>query len=99
MAPAAATCFGKQATVAARVGLDRYGRTVARVTCAGADASADQVRSGMAWVFDRYAVDRALYAIQEEAKADRRGLWADSAPHCAIGVAVGKRGAPRRAYQ
>jgi endonuclease YncB( thermonuclease family) len=55
----AATCFGKPATVVpvvARGGLDSYGRTIARVACAGVDANADQVRGGMAWVFDRYAV-------------------------------------------
>lgn len=34
----------------------------------------------MAWVFDRYATDRTLYAIQDEARAARRGLWSDAAP-------------------
>jgi endonuclease YncB( thermonuclease family) len=37
---------------------DRNGRTLGRVWCAGIDANAEQVRRGMAWVFDRYVKDR-----------------------------------------
>ena len=48
---------------------DRYGRTVGRVECDGVDASAEQVRAGMAWVFDRYVKDRSLYKLQDAAKA------------------------------
>lgn len=76
-------CFRKPATlepVAAGGGLDRYGRTVARVTCAGIDANAGQVRAGLAWVFDRYALDRSLYDEQEGARTARRGLWQDDEP-------------------
>jgi endonuclease YncB( thermonuclease family) len=74
-----ALCFGKPAIVSVRT-TDRYGRTVARVECGGIDASAEQVRAGMAWVFDRYVADRALYAVQNEARAARRGLWGDGEP-------------------
>ncbi len=76
-------CFGKSAAilpVSAGGGVDRYGRTVARVTCDGADANSGQVRAGMAWVFDRYATDRRLYDEQEGARAARRGLWQDAGP-------------------
>ena len=59
---------------------DRYGRTVARVLCDVTDANAEQVRAGMAWVFDKYVTDRGLYAVQDEARAARRGLWADRDP-------------------
>lgn len=59
---------------------DRYGRTVARVACNGVDTSAEQVRAGMAWVFDRYVTDRSLYSLQDAARDARRGLWADPAP-------------------
>jgi endonuclease YncB( thermonuclease family) len=59
---------------------DRNGRTLGRVWCAGIDANAEQVRRGMAWVFDRYVKDRSLYPLQEDARAARRGLWADAAP-------------------
>ncbi len=72
-------CFGKIATLADK-GKDRYGRTLARVTCADIDANAEQVRRGMAWVYDRYVTDRGLYSIQDEARAAKRGLWADVNP-------------------
>jgi endonuclease YncB( thermonuclease family) len=72
-------CFKRQAVIRPQT-IDRYGRTVARVECEGVDASAEQVRTGMAWVFDRYVTDRALYPLQEEARAAQRGLWADPAP-------------------
>ncbi len=72
-------CFGREAVIEDR-GHDRYGRAIGRVSCGGIDTSAEQVRRGMAWVFDRYATDRTLYAIQDEARAARRGLWSDAAP-------------------
>lgn len=74
-----ALCFGQQAVIEDQ-GRDRYGRVIGRVGCAGIDANAEQVRRGMAWVFDRYAADRSLYALQDEARKARRGLWRDSAP-------------------
>jgi hypothetical protein len=35
---------------------------------------------GMARVFDRYVTDRTLYAVQDEVRGERRGLWADHEP-------------------
>ena len=73
-------CFHKSAQVRP-VSLDRYGRTVAHVTCDGHDASADQVRAGMAWVFVRYAAKGSpLYGLEREARVNRRGIWADADP-------------------
>ena len=72
-------CFGKTAVLDEK-GKDRYGRTLARVTCDGVDANAEQVRRGMAWVYDRYVTDKTLYAVQEEAKEERLGLWHDVKP-------------------
>lgn len=59
---------------------DRWGRAVGRVTCDGADANAAQVSRGMAWVYERYARDKTLYRLQDEARAAGRGLWADRHP-------------------
>jgi endonuclease YncB( thermonuclease family) len=68
-------CGGKPADIDV-VGKDRNGRTLGQVTCAGANANAEQVRRGMAWVFDRYVKpDSPLYALQTEARQARRGLW------------------------
>lgn len=72
-------CLGKPARVHARTS-HRYGRLVGQVTCAGTDANSEQVRRGMAWVFDRYAPAKSpLLAVQAEAQTARRGLWADQA--------------------
>ena len=73
-------CAAKTARVIEN-GVDRYGRTIARIVCDGVDANSEQVRRGMAWVFERYAPrTSALYALQGEARAIRRGLWSDPEP-------------------
>ena len=73
-------CSGKSAALDVR-NQDRYGRTLAQVTCAGTDANAEQVRRGYAWIFIRYARrDSPLYALQSEARAAHRGLWMDPSP-------------------
>jgi endonuclease YncB( thermonuclease family) len=72
---------GLRRATAETTGEDRFGRTLARVTCAGIDANSEQVRRGMAWVFIRYAPkDSPLYRVEAEARAERRGLWEDSDP-------------------
>ena len=53
---------------------------VSATTAASFDANAEHVRRGMAWVYDRHITDKSLYAVQEEAKAERRGLWHDDKP-------------------
>ena len=71
-------CFNKTTKLDDK-GKDRYGRTLARVYCDGVDANAEQVRRGMAWVFERYAPKGSpLYGVQAEARAARRGLWQDA---------------------
>lgn len=72
----ASLCFHELAEISAR-SLDRYGRTVADVGCRGADAGRYQVAQGMVWVFDRHVTVRSLYAVQQDAKRGRKGLWSD----------------------
>lgn len=78
-------CFRKEAKVETD-GKDRYGRSIGRIYCftpgvkTVVDANAEQVRRGMAWVFDRYVTDRTLYSLQDDARSARRGLWADQSP-------------------
>ena len=72
-------CFDKSAVIDVQ-DIDRYGRTVARVVCSGVDANAEQVKRGFAWVYDRYVKDRSLYAMQDLARQNNRGLWGDVAP-------------------
>lgn len=71
--------FGKNVRIVT-YGTDRFRRTLGRVYVGQQDVSAEQVRRGMAWVFDRYVTDYTLYPIQDEAKAAKRGLWADPHP-------------------
>jgi endonuclease YncB( thermonuclease family) len=88
-APEGGQAFGREARVQLRVlafskpatatvlDRDRYGRTVARVIVAGRDLSEEMVRAGLAWHFVRYSPDRRLAALEQEARQQRRGLWAD----------------------
>ncbi|EPC4825034.1 thermonuclease family protein [Salmonella enterica] len=60
---------------------DRYGRIIGRVfTTNGTETSRFMVQSGAAWVYEHYNTDKALPAMQREAQAQKRGLWADSNP-------------------
>ncbi|EIO1438446.1 thermonuclease family protein [Salmonella enterica] len=60
---------------------DRYGRIIGRVfTTNGTEASRFMVQSGAAWVYEHYNTDKALPAMQREAQAQKRGLWADTNP-------------------
>lgn len=60
---------------------DKYGRTVAQVSCQGQDVSSAQVRAGLAWVYTPYARDfPALEPLQAQARAASRGLWAQARP-------------------
>ncbi|MBF0311501.1 MAG: thermonuclease family protein [Magnetococcales bacterium] len=72
-------CLGVPVSVTEKV-TDRYGRTVGRVTCRNLDASAEQVRAGMAWAYRAYLTDPAIARLEEQARASRTGLWADSNP-------------------
>ncbi len=62
------------------VDTDRYGRLVARVFVGSLDVNLELVRRGFAWHYVRYSHDAALAAAQREARAARRGLWADPHP-------------------
>jgi micrococcal nuclease len=70
-------CFWQQVTVIPK-GKDQYGRMFAQIHCGDVDAGAEQVRRGMAWVYEHYVQDLGLKPLQADAKAAKRGLWADS---------------------
>ena len=71
--------FGKAAR-AELVDRDRWGRAVGRVYVGDLEVNADLVRQGFAWVFRKYRHRPALLELEADAKANRRGLWADVAP-------------------
>ena len=66
--------FGKNVRVTV-VDTDRYGRTVGRVSVGELDVASELVSSGAAWVYRRYATDPRLYALEEQAREQGRGLW------------------------
>jgi hypothetical protein len=63
---------------------DRYGRLVGTVTLGRTDIGLEQIRAGLAWHYKAYQheqtqADRERYAaMEDEARASRRGLWQDS---------------------
>ena len=68
--------FSQAATVVVQT-TDRYGRLVARVIVGGRDASEEMVKAGLAWHFVRYSSDQRLQALEQQARQQRIGLWAD----------------------
>ena len=56
-------------------GEDRYGRTLGEIYANGESANALMIKSGFAWVYDRYVKDLSLYKYQDQAKAENLGLW------------------------
>ena len=60
--------------------VDKYGRTVGTVFIDGMDVNKNQVARGMAWMYRKYAHDRTLVQIENNARQARAGLWADPNP-------------------
>jgi len=75
----ASLCFRRQAEIRPSA-LDRYGRTVAHVTCSGSDASVAMVRAGLAWAYGAYLTDPQIRALEAAARRAHAGLWADAKP-------------------
>jgi len=65
---------------------DKYGREVGKILLIGRDVNLEQVSRGFAWHYkecqrEQSVNDRKLYDFAEkEARAARRGLWADADP-------------------
>jgi endonuclease YncB( thermonuclease family) len=61
-------------------GKDQYGRTIGDVYSGDKLLNLAMVRDGMAWHFKRYSSDPKLASAKIEARAAKRGLWADPKP-------------------
>jgi endonuclease YncB( thermonuclease family) len=74
-------CYGREVSVRT-VDVDRYKRVVGEVLLPdGRSVNREMVRAGLAWWYYAYAKkDLELAALEREAKAARRGLWADPDP-------------------
>jgi endonuclease YncB( thermonuclease family) len=72
--------IGREVRVAGR-GRDDYGRELAEIFLPdGRSLNRELVAAGFAWWFRRYSTDPTLEALEREARAARRGLWADPDP-------------------
>ena len=76
-----AMVFGKMVRVLTH-GRDRYGRTVADVILPdGGNMNQALVKVGLAWWYRQYAPhDDTLRMLEDKARKDRLGLWADPHP-------------------
>ena len=71
--------FGKSVTVTWDA-TDRYGRILGTVWLDGKDINLQMVRDGFAWHYKRYDSTPAYAQAEADARASRRGLWADPSP-------------------
>jgi endonuclease YncB( thermonuclease family) len=67
--------LGKRVRINA-VDTDRYGRTVGELYADDVCVGCELVREGHVWVYRHYTDDRVLIALEADARAARRGLWA-----------------------
>ncbi|WP_312146033.1 MULTISPECIES: thermonuclease family protein [Stutzerimonas stutzeri subgroup] len=56
--------------------VDRYGRSIARISVNGVDVNRALVKAGAAWVYRAYNRDKSLLQVEAEARKAKRGLWA-----------------------
>ena len=71
--------FGKIVTVKVAT-KDRYGRTVAWIDVGGKSLNEELLRAGFAWHYKQYDKSEKLAKLEQEARAAKRGLWADANP-------------------
>ncbi len=69
----------KQVQVNTRA-VDDYGRLLGEIHVDDLNINHEQVRRGLAWNYSRFRSNKILLAMENEAKAAKRGLWAQSTP-------------------
>ena len=62
------------------IDVDRYHREVGRIFLAERFVNMEMVRDGFAWRYVTYDKPGEFTAAEAEARAARRGLWADKDP-------------------
>ncbi|NDI98128.1 thermonuclease family protein [Flavobacterium sp. LaA7.5] len=74
-------CFGQTVTVESGGKRDRYGRVVGTViTDNGINVNESLVKAGLAWHYKDYSDSEELAQMEQEARANKVGLWADKRP-------------------
>jgi endonuclease YncB( thermonuclease family) len=59
---------------------DNFDRLLAQVYVEGKHVNTEMIRAGMAWHFKRYNKSKELAAVEDEARKEKRGLWAQDKP-------------------
>ena len=74
-------CFKKNINIR-KTDIDQHGRTVAKSYLDdGRELGAEMVKAGLAWHYKKYDPDDSILAnLENRAKENRIGLWADSHP-------------------
>lgn len=57
-----------------------YDRSLCQIEISGANIDKAMIKDGMAWLYRRYVNNPDLVAAENEARAAKRGLWADPKP-------------------
>ena len=71
--------FGKQVSVRFKE-IDRYGRISGVIYCDGAEINLVMVQNGYAWHYSYYDKTPAYIQAEKQARADKKGLWAEPKP-------------------
>ena len=71
--------FGRQVSVRFKE-IDRYGRVLGVIYCDGAEINLVMVQNGYAWHYSYYDITPAYIQAEKQARADKKGLWADPNP-------------------
>ncbi len=72
-------CFGKEVTIQ-KIGVDRYGRTLAYVYLRDLCVNKRLIELGMAWRFKKYNSDQELAKLELVAVEKKVGLWSQPNP-------------------
>lgn len=72
-------CFGKAVMMVPKE-KDRYGRTIGTIYLNNEDINLRMVKEGFAWHYKAYDKTIPYTEAERDAKAKKKGLWADPAP-------------------
>lgn len=71
--------FGKIVKVDCN-GKDRYGRVIGDIYLDELNINEEMVQSGFAWHYKKYSKSSILAEYEDEARSNKRGLWAEDYP-------------------
>lgn len=71
-------CFGKYVSFRGKISRDRYQRILAELVLPnGRILNREMVRKGYAWHYKAYSKDKIYTELEEKARSQKIGLWAD----------------------